>query len=183
NVVTRGGTNAFHGMGYLFYRSEKTAARDPLNTSGKEAFERRVSPGSTFGGPLIRDQAFFFTSFEALKYDIARLRSYTSNPSLLAPTAAQSVYLQNLVTGLNASDATRRIAAQLQTTLTTANYPTTMQLLRQSEGQFTAPRRTYNWTTRLDYNRGQRNFISGRFTLAREDNDLLRSDNVEAPSD
>jgi hypothetical protein len=182
NVVTRGGTNAFHGASFVFYRSQKTAARDPLNTSGKEAFEQRVSPGFTLGGPLIRDRAFFFTSFEALKYDVARIRSYTSNTSLLGPTAAQSAYLQNLVSGPNASDTTRRIVAQLQTSLTAASYPTTMQLLRQSEGQFTAPRRTHNWTTRLDYNRGERDFISGRFTLAREDNDLLRFDNVEAPS-
>jgi hypothetical protein len=182
NVVTRGGTNAFHGTGYIFYRSEKTAARDPLNTSGQKPFEQRVSPGFTLGGPLVRNQAFFFTSFEALKYDVARNRSYTSNPSLLGPTVAQSVYLQNLVSGPNASDATRRIAAQLRTRLATSSHPTTMRLLRQSEGQFTAPSRTYNWTTRLDYDRGERDFISGRFTLAREDNDLLRFDNVEAPS-
>ncbi|HSF23959.1 MAG TPA: carboxypeptidase regulatory-like domain-containing protein, partial [Blastocatellia bacterium] len=182
NVVTRGGTNAFHGTGYVFYRSEKTAARDPLNRSGQKPFEQRVSPGFTIGGPLVRNQAFFFTSFEALKYDIARIRSYTGNPSLLGPTAAQSVYLQNLISGPDASDATRRIAAQLRATLATASYPTTLQLLRQSEGRFTAPSRTYNWTTRLDYKRGERDFISGRFTLAKEDNDLLRVDNVEAPS-
>jgi hypothetical protein len=182
NVVTRGGTNAFHGSGYLFYRSQKMAARDPLNTSGKKAFEQRVSPGFTLGGPLLKNRAFFFTSFESLKYDIARLRSYTSDTSLLVQTGAQSAYLQTLQSGAGATDTTRRIATALQATLTTTNYPATMQLLRQSEGQFTAPSRKYNWTTRLDYNEGERDFISGRFTLALEDNDLLRSDNVEAPS-
>lgn len=182
NVVTLGGTNAFHGAGYLFYRSQKTAARDPLNTSGKKAFEQKVVPGFTLGGPLARNRAFFFTSFEALKYDVARLRSYTSNPALLEPTGTQSVYLQTLQSGPNANDTTRRIAAQLRTTLTAASYPTTMKLLRQSEGQFTAPSRSYNWTTRLDYKRGERDFVNGRFTLAREDNNLLGSDNVSAPS-
>ena len=49
NVVTRGGTNAFHGSGYIFYRSQKTSARDPLNTSGQEAFEQRISPGRPLG--------------------------------------------------------------------------------------------------------------------------------------
>jgi hypothetical protein len=182
NVVTHGGTNAFHGTGYVFYRSQKTAARDPLNASSKKAFEQRISPGFTLGGPLVRNRGFFFTSFEALKYDVARIRSYTSNPSLLGPTGAQSAYLRTLESSPNASDATRRIATQLRTTLSTASYPTTMQLQRQSEGQFTAPSRTYNWTARLDYNRGTQDFINGRFTLAREDNDLLRIDNVEAPS-
>src|SRR5215203_1183336 len=181
NVVTRGGTNAFHGSGYLFYRSQKTSARNPLNKSGREAFEQNVSPGLSLGGPLVKDRAFFFTSFEALKYDLARLRSYTSNTSLLLPTGAQSAYLQTLRSGPNANETTRRIAANLQTALT-AGYPTTMRLLRESEGQFTAPSRKYNWTSRLDYNRGERDFITGRFTLALEDNDLLRIDNVEAPS-
>ena len=127
NVVTRGGTNTFHGSGYLFYRSQKTAARDPLNTTGKKAFEQRISPGLTFNGPLVKKRAFFFTSFEALKYDVARLRSYTSNASLLRPTGAQSAYLQTLESGPNATDITRRVAAQLQAALTTTNYPTTMQ--------------------------------------------------------
>lgn len=182
NVVTRGGTNAFHGSLYLFYRSQKTAARDPLNAGGRKAFEQRVSPGLTLGGPLVKNRAFFFTSFEALKYDLARVRSYTSNASLLAPTGAQAAYLQTLRSGAGATDATRRIADSLQATLATANYPGTMQILRQSEGQFTAPSRKYNWTTRLDHNAGERDFINGRFTLALEDSDLLRLDNVEAPS-
>ncbi|MBV9960161.1 MAG: TonB-dependent receptor [Acidobacteria bacterium] len=182
NVVTRGGTNSFHGSGYLFYRSQQTAAREPLNTSGRKAFEQRISPGFTLSGPLVRSRAFFFTSFESLKYDIALNRSYTSNASLLAPTGAQSAYLQTLESGPQATDTTRLIAERLQTALTTTNYPTTLRLLRESEGQFTAPNRKYNWTTRLDYNRGERDFISGRFTLALEDNDQLRQDNVEAPS-
>jgi hypothetical protein len=182
NVVTRGGSNTFHGTGYIFYRSEKTGARNALNTSSQKTFEQRISPGFILGGPMVRDHAFFFTSFEALKHDIARIRSYTSNTSLLGPTAAQSAYLQNLASGPHASDTGRRIAAQLQTTLASASYPTTIELLRQSEGQFTAPSRTYNWTTRLDYNPRERDLISGRFTLALEDNDLLGIENLEAPS-
>ena len=182
NVVTRSGTNTFRGSGYLFYRSQKTAARDPLNTTGKKAFEQRISPGFTFNGPLVKNRAFFFTSFEALKYDVARLRTYTRDASLLVPTGAQSAYLQTLTSGPNATGTTRGIAAQLRTALTTTSYPTTMEILRQSEGQFTAPTRTYNWTTRLDYDHGEQDFINGRFTLALEDIDLLGATNVEAPS-
>jgi hypothetical protein len=140
-------------------------------------------PGFTFNGPLTKNRAFFFTSFEALKYDITRFRSYTSNPALLLPTGAQSAYLQTLTTGPNATTDTRRIAAQLQTALTTTSYPMTMQLLHDSEGRFNAPSRTYNWTTRLDYNRDGTDFVNGRFTWAKEDNNLLPADNVTAPSD
>lgn len=183
NVVTRSGANAFHGAGYLFYRSEKTAARDTLNTTGKKAPEQRLMPGLVFAGPLAKNRAFFFTSFEALKYDITRLRSYTSNSALLLPTGAQSAYLQTLTTGPNATDVTRRIASQLQAALTTTSYPTTMELLQTSEGPFNAPSRTYNWTTRLDFNPGSRDFVNGRFTWAKETNNLLPADNVTSPTD
>ena len=183
NVVTKGGDNSFRGSGYLFYRSEKTAARDPLDTTNQKAYERRLSPGFTFSGPFVKNRAFFFSSFEALKSDIARLRSYTSNAALLQPTGAQSAYLLALGQGPNANDDTRRIAAQLRSILTSTNYPKTMQLLQSSEGRFIAPSRTYNWTTRLDYNRGERDFINGRFTLAKENNNQLGGDNVQAPTD
>lgn len=182
NVVTRAGNNDFHGSGYVFYRSEKTAARDPLNTTGEKAHERRLSPGFTFSGPLAKSRAFFFTSFEALNYDIARLRSYTSNAALLRPTGAQSVYLQTLDSGPNANADTRRIASVLRTTLSATNHPATMELLQSSEGRFIAPTRTYNWTTRFDYNPNARDFLSGRFTLAKEDSNLLGGDNVQAPT-
>jgi hypothetical protein len=182
NVVTRSGSNKFHGSGYGFYRSEKTAARDPLNQSGKKALERRFVPGFTLGGPLVRNVAFFFTSFETGRYEVARNRDYTNNSSSLQPTQAQTAYLQILETGSNATGTTRSIAAQLRTTLSTLNYPTTMQILRESEGQFIAPSRAYNWTTRLDYNRDERDFFNGRFTLAKENNDLLSADNMESPS-
>ena len=153
NVVTRAGTNMFVGSGYVFYRSQNMAARDPLNLTGTKAFEQRISPGFTFGGPIAKNRAFFFTSFEALNYDVARLRSYTTDPSLLRPTPAQTAFFQTLESGPNATDVTRNIAGRLRTVLATTSFPTTLQLLRQSEGQFTAPSRTYNWTTRLDYNR------------------------------
>jgi hypothetical protein len=182
NVVTRSGTNKFHGSGYGFYRSEKTAARDPLNQSGKKALERRLVPGFTLGGPLVTNTTFFFTSFETGRYHVARTRDYTNNSSSLQPTQAQTAYLQILETGPNATGTTRGIAAQLRTTLSTLNYPATMRILRESEGQFIAPSRSYNWTTRLDYNRGEQDFFNGRFTLAKENNDLLSADNMESPS-
>jgi hypothetical protein len=182
NVVTMSGTNAFHGSAYTFYRSDKTSARDPLIASGKYAAEQRISPGFTLGGPIVKNKAFFFTSYEGLLYDVARLRSYTGNSALLGATGAQSVYLQALETGPNSNDTTRRIATALRTSLNASSFPTTMDMLRQSEGRFNAPTRSFNWTTRFDYTRNDRDLISGRLTIAREHNDLLRFDNVEAPS-
>jgi hypothetical protein len=57
----------------------------------------------------------------------------------------------------------------------------TMQLL-QSVRAIQGPSRTYNRTTRLDYNRDGTDLVR-RFTWATEDNNLLPADNVTSPTD
>ncbi len=66
NIVTRSGTNEFRGNGFYVFRSHRLAAyptlrRDPLNPNPE--FSRHQS-GSSFGGPLWKDRAFVFGSFE-----------------------------------------------------------------------------------------------------------------------
>lgn len=66
NIVTRSGGNAYRGSGFLFYRDHHMAAypalrRDPVDPN--PAF-RRGQIGATMGGPLRRDRAFFFVSYE-----------------------------------------------------------------------------------------------------------------------
>jgi hypothetical protein len=131
---------------------------------------------------MIKNKAFFFTSFEHVHYDIARVRAYTNNGSLLQPTPAQASYLNTLETGSNATATTRGIAAQLRSSLSALDHPATLQVLRESEGQFIVPTRAYTWTTRVDYNHGEQDFFNGRFTWAKENNDLLGADNVDTPS-
>jgi hypothetical protein len=66
NIVTRGGTNQFHGTGFFYFRDHNIAAypalqRDPLNP---DPFFARRQSGFTFGGPVKKDRLFFFTSYE-----------------------------------------------------------------------------------------------------------------------
>ena len=66
NIVTRGGTNDFHGAGFFYFRDHNMAAypalrRDPLNP---DPFFARRQSGFTFGGPIKKDKLFFFTAFE-----------------------------------------------------------------------------------------------------------------------
>ncbi len=182
NVITKSGANQPHGGGYAFYRSQKIAARDPFDFGPRKPFEQAFYPGLTLGGPIVKSRAFFFTSYEAYKFDRARFRNYTSNPSILAPSGPQSAYLTGLETGPNANDNTRRIAANLRQALTTTNYPLTIQILRESEGSFNSPTRAHNWTMRLDYQINSRDSLAARFTLSDENSDQLRADNLESPS-
>ncbi|MGH9932351.1 MAG: TonB-dependent receptor domain-containing protein [Pyrinomonadaceae bacterium] len=69
NVVTKSGTNDFHGNIFGFIRHKTIQSRNafaPLidNDPNKKPPFTRVQYGATFGGPLDKDRTFFFTSFE-----------------------------------------------------------------------------------------------------------------------
>jgi hypothetical protein len=66
NIVTRGGTNEFHGSAYYFGRNESLASPDFfLKQSGQEKAPLSVHDfGGTFGGPIIKDKLHFFVSQE-----------------------------------------------------------------------------------------------------------------------
>ena len=180
NVVSKGGTNDFHGSAFLFYRSQKTSARNFFNVGSKEAFDQRVFPGGTIGGPIKKNKAFFFTSYEHLKSDSARFRSYTDSPLVQGPTSAQLSYLALLDGSTNAN--LRRIGANLRAALTTTNFPNTIQLLTENQGNINAPDRLHSWTTRLDYQVDNNDSITGRFSLTHNDTDNLLEGNTGAPS-
>src|SRR5208282_640619 len=59
NVVTRSGTNSFHGEGYGLFRDSSEAAVLP----GNGTFQRN-GEGGNFGGALIKDKLFFFADGE-----------------------------------------------------------------------------------------------------------------------
>lgn len=66
NIVTRSGTNDFHGAGYFFFRDHNMAAypglqREPLTPN---PFFARRNPGVNVGGPIKKDKIFFFFSYE-----------------------------------------------------------------------------------------------------------------------
>ena len=65
-LVTKSGTNEFHGALFEFYRTKKFSANNFFNNlSGieKPALIRHTF-GGALGGPIIKDRAFFFYSFE-----------------------------------------------------------------------------------------------------------------------
>ncbi|MGH9349916.1 MAG: TonB-dependent receptor domain-containing protein, partial [Vicinamibacterales bacterium] len=64
-VVTKSGTNDFHGTAYDFFRNEALNARTRFTTR-KDAL-RYNQFGATGGGPIARDRFFFFASYEGLR--------------------------------------------------------------------------------------------------------------------
>jgi hypothetical protein len=65
NIITKTGTNEFHGSGYWFYNGNKLNARTNLDSSLFEAAPWRIENqfAGTLGGPVVKDRTFFFGSF------------------------------------------------------------------------------------------------------------------------
>ena len=64
NVVTRSGTNLWHGDATMFFQNELLNARNPeAQTSGRPIF-RRYQPGVSVNGPVRKDRTFFATAVE-----------------------------------------------------------------------------------------------------------------------
>src|SRR5258708_4371543 len=76
NVVTKSGTNDFHGNIFGFLRDKSFQARNPFAPIAKPDF-RRTQYGVTLGGPLDRDRTFFFFAFEQRRRDESGF--FTSN--------------------------------------------------------------------------------------------------------
>ena len=65
NIVTRSGTNAFHGAAWEFLRNDAMDAKSFFATSVEPL--KRNQFGGTFGGPIKKDKTFFFGYYEGLR--------------------------------------------------------------------------------------------------------------------
>src|SRR5260370_20443807 len=61
NLVTKSGTNAYHGTVYEFLRNDKLDARNFFALSKGEF--RRNQFGFSVGGPIRKNQTFFFCNY------------------------------------------------------------------------------------------------------------------------
>jgi Carboxypeptidase regulatory-like domain/TonB-dependent Receptor Plug Domain len=85
NLVTRSGTNTFHGSAYYFIRRDSLNSNNYfLEQAGQEKPELKWDDwGATLGGPVIKDKLHFFVSYEKNK------DTRTSVRSGFVPTAAE----------------------------------------------------------------------------------------------
>lgn len=68
-IVTRSGTNEFHGSLFEYFRNEALDANNWFANSQnlKKPPLRQNDFGGVFGGPIIKNRAFFFFSYEGLR--------------------------------------------------------------------------------------------------------------------
>jgi hypothetical protein len=86
NVVTKSGTNSFHGNMYEFFRNKVLNANGYCFSADgcpKPQFNQNQF-GGTFGGPIKKDRTFFFASYEG-----RRIRQGVPSPAVTVPLAQE----------------------------------------------------------------------------------------------
>lgn len=117
NVLTKSGTNDWHGSGtFNFQGSSTEGGRRPtlrINLSNAtvaeyitypEDDETRVEPGLAIGGPIVRDRAWFFGAYMPALTTTNRSvdASTANNPAATASSTEQKITSQNFTGNLTA---------------------------------------------------------------------------------
>jgi hypothetical protein len=63
NIITRSGSNEFHGDVYGYLRNRNFQAVNPFSTARNPAYTR-VQAGAAFGGPIKKDKTYYYFSYE-----------------------------------------------------------------------------------------------------------------------
>ncbi len=180
NVVTKSGSNEFHGSAWEFLRNDRLDAR-PFNlpTPTLPKF-RRNQFGGTLGAPLVPNKLFAFLSFEGLRIRQAGAGLTTvSVPSALkragdfSETPGGIFDPATLSGGVRQPFPENRIPADRLNGMTVAaanalplpNMPGTS-LFVNSSGVLV--QQNENYSGRIDYNAGRNVSTFGRFSIANE---------------
>jgi outer membrane receptor protein involved in Fe transport len=79
-LQTKSGTNNYHGSAYFFYRPTDTAANNPFAGAGSHPELQQKIYGATIGGPIKKDKAFIFLSYEGNREQTAFNYLYNTPP-------------------------------------------------------------------------------------------------------
>jgi hypothetical protein len=85
NVITKSGTNSYHGSAFEFIRNNDLDARNFFNAAGTlQPPYHQNQFGGSLGGPIVRNRIFFFMDYEGF-----RKRQGTTTSVNTVPTAAE----------------------------------------------------------------------------------------------
>ena len=87
SVITKSGSNAFHGSLYEYFQNNAFNARNPFNPSPQfpQSEFRQNDFGGSVGGPIIKNRTFFFFAYEGFRQIAGVQNPITST----VPTAAE----------------------------------------------------------------------------------------------
>jgi hypothetical protein len=172
DVVTKSGTNDFHGSLFGYLRNSVFDARNfnDFDVNGNPAIPpfRFGQYGLSVGGPMIKDKLFFFVNYEGLRqYGGATTRVLVPSPSIQRQTLAQSPQMCSVLQAFPWRASTGAIGNCNPVFV----YPDGAFVDQTSNGlpdsdQFTAPAPTTvhedTWLARIDYKISDKTLLYGR---------------------
>src|SRR5438132_1812931 len=72
NIVSKSGSNQFHGSAFDFLRNDMFDSRSPFDRSTIPPFHMNQFGGS-LGGPISTNRAFFFVNYEGIRQNLGRI--------------------------------------------------------------------------------------------------------------
>jgi hypothetical protein len=83
NIITKGGTNEFHGEVFEFFRNDSLDALDYFaNSLTQPKVPLRMNQfGGNVGGPIAKNKLFFFANYEGLQQKTTLINKLNSTPS------------------------------------------------------------------------------------------------------
>jgi len=155
NIVTKSGTNTFHGSAAEYFRNSALDARNYFNpvknadgTPNPKAPFHNNQYGGSLGGPIIKDKTFFFLDYEGQQEPVGVV-TLASVPTGSAPDGS-----------LSPSDATNPVIAQLL-----ARHPWPAPNLGGGAASVVSPsfNRLSSLIAKIDHSFNANNLLTGRY--------------------
>jgi hypothetical protein len=97
SVVSKSGSNGYHGSTFYDIRNDALDARSPFDPSTLPAFTLNQF-GASFGGAIVKDKAFFYANYEGLRQSLGKtFINFVPNAAFRAQVLAQSPALAPIV--------------------------------------------------------------------------------------
>jgi hypothetical protein len=91
-IVTKSGSNRFHGDFFEFLRNQTFDAKNFFTPVGTTPQLNRNQYGGTFGGPIRKDKTFFFVNYEGLQLNQQYIALSTVPTPAMAGIATPGIY-------------------------------------------------------------------------------------------
>ena len=97
SVVSKTGTNEYHGSAFYMLRNDHLDARSPFDPSTLPSFTLNQF-GASFGGAIVKDKAFFYANYEGLRQSLGEtFVNFVPNAAFRAQVLAQSPVLTPII--------------------------------------------------------------------------------------
>ena len=169
NIVTKGGTNEFHGSLFGVLRNRRFQARNYFDP-GKGAYTRAQS-GVSAGGPIKRNKTFLFGAYERLDRHESQIVPLLSDRSFLTSLTESQQALANVLSAAGPPPL-RPLVGQLAAALVPANHPGVVSRFERNSGVFPFSEERQQLLARFDHTLrdGHNIFVRGNAAFSSNEN-------------